>query len=77
MILPDRLFQEPIENKPRKIHDSKAFRQLARDNIKLDDKELNKELAKKINNPYYFTDRALRVGFKINFRLSKHQSYQF
>ena len=32
---------------------------------KLDDKQLNKELAKKMINPFYFTDRALRVGFNI------------
>ena len=34
--------------------------------MKLDDKQLNKELAKKMINPYYFTDRSLKVGFKIN-----------
>ena len=27
---------------------------------------MNKELAKKMINPYYFTDRNLKVGFKIN-----------
>ena len=27
---------------------------------------MNKELAKKMLNPYYFTDRNLRMGFKIN-----------
>ena len=26
---------------------------------------MKEELAKKMNNPYYFTDRALRVGFNI------------
>ena len=35
------------------------------ENIKLDDKQLNKELAKKMINPAYFTDRALQVGFNI------------
>ena len=34
--------------------------------MKLDDKQLNEELAKKMLNPYYFTDRHLNVGFKIN-----------
>ena len=33
--------------------------------IEVDDEQLNKELAKKMINPYYFTDRALRVGFNI------------
>ena len=39
---------------------------IARDNIRLDDKQLNKELARKMLNPYYFTDRNLKMGFKIN-----------
>ena len=42
------------------------MKQLARINIGLDDKQLNKELARKMINPYYFTDRNLQVGFKIN-----------
>ena len=36
--------------------------QLAREKIKLDDKEL----AKMLNNPYYFIDENLKNGFKIN-----------
>ena len=47
---------------------------MARDNIRLDDKQLTKELAKRMLNPYYFTDRALKVGFKIN--LDSHQINQ-
>ena len=35
------------------------------ENVILDDKQLNKELVKKMINTYYFTDRALRVGFNI------------
>ena len=31
----------------------------------MDDRQLKKELAKKMLNPFYFTDRALRVGFNI------------
>ena len=27
---------------------------------------MKKELAKKMINPYYFTDRNLKVGFKLN-----------
>ena len=48
MIIPEWLFQEPIENKINKIYKPKPLRQLARDNIRLDDKQLNKELAKKL-----------------------------
>ena len=66
MIIPEWLFQEPVENKIKKMYNPKSLKQLARNNIKLDDKQLNKELAKKMINPYYFTDRNLKVGFKIN-----------
>ena len=52
------------------IYNPKPLKQLARNNIKLDDKRLNKELAKKMINPYYFTDRNLKVGF--NFNLDSH-----
>ena len=51
MIIPEWLFQEPIENKIKKIYNPKPLTQIARDNIKLDDKQLNKELARKIHNP--------------------------
>ena len=67
MIIPDWLFREPVENKIKKIiYNPRSLKQIARDNIRLDDKQLNKELAKKMINPYYFTDRNLQVGFKIN-----------
>ena len=66
MIIPEWLFQELLENKINKIYNPKSLKQLARNNIKLDEKQLNKELAKKMINPYYFTDRILKVGYKIN-----------
>ena len=47
MITPEWLFQEPIQRKIKKIYNSKSLTQIARDKIKLDDKHLNKELAKK------------------------------
>ena len=70
MIIPEWLFQEPVENKINKVHNPKSLKQIARDNINLDDKQLNKELAKKMINPYYFTHRNLKVGFKI--KLDSH-----
>ena len=70
MVIPEWLFQEPIENNIKKIYNLKPLIQIARDKIKLDDKQLNKELAKKMPNSYYFTDRNLKVGFKIN--LDRH-----
>ena len=66
MIIPEWLFKEPIENKIEKIYNPKPLKQLARNNIKLDDEQLNKELAKKMINPYYFSDRNLQVAYKIN-----------
>ena len=66
MIIPEWLFQEPVENKIKKTYNPKPLRQLARDNIRLDDKQLNKELAKRMIIPYYFTDRNLKVSYKIN-----------
>ena len=65
LIVPEWLFQEHIENKIKKIYNPEPLKQLARDIIKLHDKQLNKELAKKTLNPYYFTDRIIRVGLKI------------
>ena len=65
-LIPKWLFQEPVENKINKIYYPKSIKQIARDNIKLDDKQLNKELAKTMINPNYFTDRNLKVGFQIN-----------
>ena len=47
MIIPEWLFQEPIENKIKKINHPKPLRQIARDIFKLDDKQLRKELAKR------------------------------
>ena len=66
MIIPDWLFREPVENKTKKIYNPESLKQIARNNIKLDDKQLHKEIAKKMLNPYYFTDKNLQVGFKIN-----------
>ena len=51
MIIPEWLFKEPIENKIKKLYNLKPLRQLARDNIELDDMQLKKESAKKMINP--------------------------
>ena len=66
MTIPEWLFQEPLENRINKIHNPRSLKQIARDNIRLDDKQLNKEIAKKMLIPYYFTNRALQFGFEIN-----------
>ena len=59
------IIPEPIENKPKSFCVLKPLRQEARGNIKIDNKQLNKQLANKMINPYYFTDTALQVGFFI------------
>ena len=65
MIIPEWLFKEeksPIKKKIQKVYNPKTLKQLAREKIKLDDKEL----AKIMINPYYFIDENLISGFKIN-----------
>ena len=66
MFIPERLFKEPIESKIIQIYNPKSLKPIARDNIRLHDEHLNKEVAKKMPNPCYFTDKNLKEGFKIN-----------
>ena len=67
MNIPEWLFKEPIENKiNNKLYNPKSLKQIARDNIKLADKQMSQEITKKKSNPYFFTDRNPKVGFKIN-----------
>ena len=65
MIIPDWLFKEersPNKKKIQKVYNPKTLKQIAREKIKLDDKEL----AKMMSNPYYFIDENLKNGFKNN-----------
>ena len=66
MIIPEWLFLEPVENHFKNIYNPKSLKQIARKNIRLDDEQINKEVAKKMPDLFYSTDRALKVGFKIN-----------
>ena len=45
IILRECLFQETIENKIKQVYNPKPLTQIARDNILLEDKQLNKDLA--------------------------------
>ena len=72
-ITPEWLFQQSSGNKIKKIT-LKTLKDVARKNINLDIKQLNKELAKKIINPYSFTDKALQVSFIISLD-SRHFIY--
>ena len=63
MIILEWLFKEektPIKKKIQKVYNPKTLKQLAREKIKLD------EFAKIMINPYYFIDKNLKNGFKIN-----------
>ena len=68
LIIPEWCFKEdrtPIKKKLQKVYNPKTLKQLAREKIKLDDKEL----AKMMINPYYFIDENLKNGFKINLEI--------
>ena len=56
-IVPKWLFkveQTPIRKKYKKVYNPKTLKQIGRANIKLDDKELDRELAKRTIIPYFF-----------------------
>ena len=72
MIIPEWLFKEehtPIKNKIKKVYNPKTLKQIARETIKLNDKELDKEIAKKMINPCFFDEKST-IGFEIN--LERH-----
>ena len=69
MVIPDWLFKEersPIKKKMQKVYNPKTLQQLARQIIEMNDKEIDREIAKKMINPYYFIDENLKIGLKIN-----------
>ena len=71
MIIPEWLFIEersPIKKKIQKVNNPKTLKQVSREKIKLDDKEL----AEMIFNPYYFIDENLKKRFQNKFRKSKY-----
>ena len=57
MITPEWLIKEeqaPIRKKSFEVYNPKTINKIARENIKTNDKELEKELAKKMINPYFY-----------------------
>ena len=56
----------PIKKQIKKVYNPKTLKQIARQNIKMKHKELDKKLAKKMINPYQYIDENLKYGFKIN-----------
>ena len=59
------LFQKPIEIKVKKTYKTKPLKRISGENIELDDKQVNEELAEKMVKIFHFTHRALKVGPKI------------
>ena len=69
MIIPEWLFKQEqthIKKKIQKVYNPKTIKQIARQNIELNDKELDNVKAKKMINPYFFIDENFNIGFKIN-----------
>ena len=69
MIIPEWLYKEEqtlINNKIKKVYNPKTLKQIARENLEVNDKELDKELAKEMIRPYYFINENLKNGFKKN-----------
>ena len=66
MIIPEWLFRENNEDNINRIYNPKSSKRIARNTINLDDKQLKKELAREMINPYYLSDRNLKVAYKIN-----------
>ena len=68
MIIPHWLSEEPKEypkNIPKIKFNLIALKQIAKEKIEIDDKQQQTELAKKMNNPYYFTDRIPNTTLNI------------
>ena len=69
IIIPEWYFKEeqtPIKKKTKKLFNPQTLKRIARENSKVDDKKLDKELAKKIINPSFFKNENLKTGFKIS-----------
>ena len=65
MIIPEWIFKEeppPIKKKIQKVYNPKTLKPLAREKIKLDDREFVKLMI----NPCNFIDKNLKNGLKIN-----------
>ena len=76
-VIPEWLFHEPFEklnNIPRKLFNPKPLKQIAKENNQSNDKQLNEELAKKMLNVYYSTEKASQFGFIITLD-SHHTSH--
>ena len=57
-----------LSRKNKKVHNPKTLKEIAKETIEKNEKNLGKELGKKTINPYYFIDRNLKTGFKFNLK---------
>ena len=71
----DKLIQSTT-SKEEKINNPKSLKELARDKIKLNNRQLNKQTAKKMFNPYYFKDNDFYNYFKNKFGFTSHQPFK-
>ena len=62
----ENIINKPSSSKENKNFNPKSLKELARDKIKLSNKDLDKEIAKKMLNPYYFKDQSFYDFLKIN-----------
>ena len=49
-----------------KAYNPETLKQISRENLKLNEKQLKKELAKMMINPCFFNDRASQIGSNKN-----------
>ena len=69
MIIPEWLFKQEqthFKKKIQKVYNPETLKEIASENIKMNDRELDKEIGEKMINGYYFFDENLKIGFKIN-----------
>ena len=68
IFIPGWTFQERNEifnNIPRRTYKPKPSKLITSKYNETHDKEVTEELAEKLVNPFYFTDRILKIAFKI------------
>ena len=54
MIIPEWVYKEPIENKIKFIYSPKPLKRIAKENNKKVDNLLEKEIAKKLINSFFY-----------------------
>ena len=52
--------------KQKKTSNPNSLKELSRERNKIDNEKLNQNIAKKLDNQYYFTDRKLNTAFNNN-----------